>query len=329
MESFTVGVTGTGSLIGQAVIKSIKKAPFSNSIRIVGFDYFKNTVGSYWCNENYLLPDLLKAGVEEEWKRSVIDLIKKESIRLLFIGVDFELPVFAKEKEKIEAATGCKVIVSSPEVIEIANDKYLTYQFLRRNGLYCPKTFLPEELPAGGPEYPCIVKPRVGARSRDVYVVKSAADLEDKLKKVDGPIIQEMVGTMADEYTCGVIYLDGPEPEKMIALNRSLKEGNTFQSNFSLSFPGVIYEYLKEVSMKLKPFGSCNFQLRLDKQGIPKIFEINARHSGTTYIRTLFGYKEVEYIIQYMTGARPDDFQLREGSAVRYYDEFFINKVPA
>jgi carbamoyl-phosphate synthase large subunit len=323
MDPYVIGITGTGSLIGQAVIKSIKRSPFAKQVRIIGFDYFENTVGSYWCDQNFVLPDLLKAEAMGEWKSRLIHHIRKESIRILFIGVDFELPVFASLKEEIKAETGCIVLVSSEAVIAIANDKYLTYRFLKENGLYHPLTWLPHEIAKEAIQYPCIVKPRVGARSRDVYVVRSADELDAILKKVPGPIIQELVGTMNEEYTCGVIFFDG-KPRKIIALNRSLKEGNTFRSAFSHSFPPIIYDYLKSVAEKLQPFGPCNFQLRLDEKGIPKIFEINARHSGTTFIRSLFGFNEVAYIIEYLKGAAPSDFELREGTVIRYFDEFFI-----
>jgi hypothetical protein len=58
--------------------------------------------------------------------------------------------------------------------------------------------------------------------------------------------------------------------------------------------------------------------------GTPKIFEINSRHSGTTYIRSLFGFKEIEYIINLLLFDVEIDFNLNEGTVVRFYDEFFI-----
>ena len=64
-----------------------------------------------------------------------------------------------------------------------------------------------------------------------------------------------------------------------------------------------------------------HFSLKIQ---MSKIFEINSRHSGTTYIRSLFGYKEVEYIINLLLFDKEIEFDLREGTVVRYYDEFFI-----
>lgn len=325
-NKINIAVTGIGSLIGQAVIKSIQRSDLNDKINIIGFDYFKDTVGSFWINEEYILPDILKPEVtHQEWLDIIIKVIIDRDIKILFVGVDFELPIFAKYKEDIEKQTGAVIMVSSAEVVEIADDKYLTYEFLKKNGLLHPESYLPEEVDYDNLNYPVIIKPRKGARSVGVHKIKDKNQLLKIIDKVTSPVIQECVGNDVDEFTCGTIYLNN-ELKKIIVLRRSLKEGNTFISHYMNDFPDIITTYLKEVTECLKPFGACNFQLRLDKNGLPKIFEINSRHSGTTYIRSLFGYKEIEYIINLLLFNKEIEFDLSEGTAVRYYDEFFIPK---
>lgn len=324
MEKINIGVTGTGSLIGQAVIKSITRSNLANQVGIIGFDYFNETVGSFWSDVNYLLPDILKKDVShEDWLSLIIKKIKLHNIKILFVGVDFELPLFSKYKQVIEKETGAVVMVSAEDVISIADDKYLTYQFLEKHSLSRPLTYLPHEINFDELSYPVIIKPRKGARSVGVYKIKDKQQLEKFLSTIDEPIIQECVGTEAEEYTCGTIFLNG-ELKKVIVLNRSLKEGNTFISRYKKDFPKSITTYLEEVCKHLKPYGACNFQLRLDQNGIPKIFEINSRHSGTTFIRSLFGYREIEYIINVLLFDTEIEFDLQEGTAVRYFDEFFV-----
>jgi carbamoyl-phosphate synthase large subunit len=324
ITNLTIGITGTGSLIGQAIIKSIIRSDCKTKTNLIGFDYFKDTVGAYWCHKNYILPDILKNGEEISlWLDFIIEKLIQNDVKLLFVGVDFELPLFAKYKDEIESRSGAIVMVSSEEVIRIANDKYYTYEFLKNNGLSCPLTFLPETIDFSKIEYPIIVKPRNGARSRGVTKVLDKSELEIAIGSIELPVIQECVGTENDEYTCGTLFLKN-ELKTMIILNRSLKEGNTFISHFRKDYPTIISEYLKQVCNILKPNGACNFQLRIDKNGLPKIFEINARHSGTTYIRSLFGYKEVEFIIDCLLHDKEYEFELKEGTVVRYYDEFFV-----
>lgn len=325
-NKINVAVTGIGSLIGQAVIKSIQRSDLKYKINIIGFDYFNDTVGGFWIEEKYILPDILKAEIShKEWIESLIKVIKLRDVKMLFAGVDFELPILAKFKAEIERRTCAKVMVSSSEVVEIADDKYLTYEFLKKNNLLHPSTYLPADLDLDNINYPLIVKPRKGERSRGVYKVYDKTHLLKRIAEVENPIIQECVGNDIDEFTCGTIYLNN-ELKKIIVLRRSLKEGNTFISKYNKDFPESIAEYIKEVANCLKPFGACNFQLRLDSKGLPKIFEINSRHSGTTYIRSLFGYKEIEYIINSILFKNEIEFELSEGTVVRYFDEFYTKK---
>ena len=40
MSKLNIAVTGTGSLIGQAIIKSVQRSALNKEIGIIGFDYF-------------------------------------------------------------------------------------------------------------------------------------------------------------------------------------------------------------------------------------------------------------------------------------------------
>ncbi len=326
MIKINIGVTGTGSLIGQSIIKSILRSnSLKNKINLIGFDYFNNTVGSFWCNINYNLPDILDIKVtENEYIEYVISKIKENNIKILFLGVDFELLIFSKNKNLIYKITGCIVMVSDTNVIEIADDKFKTYEFLIKNNLNAPKSWLGSTLPEKN-SFPLIVKPRKGARSEGVQKVSNQIELELAISQTHNPIIQEYIGNEETEYTCGLIFFNN-QLKHSIALSRTLKAGNTYISKYSKNTNELIYEYISSIANKLKPFGSCNLQLRLDDFGVPKLFEINARHSGTTYIRSLLGYKEVEYIIGYLLFDEEKKFELREGTVVRFYDEFFVPK---
>lgn len=321
-KNLTIGITGTGSLVGQAIIKSIKASTIFNHSKLIGMDYFENTVGSFWCDKNYILPDFLIVNLYEKWKENVLDIILENKIQILFIGIDFELIKFANIKKEIENNSNCKVIVSTKEVIEIADDKYLTFKFLKDNGLFYPQTYTNDNLDLTKIIYPCIIKPRTGSRSRGVFKVESEQDLLTKIKIIKDPIIQELVGTPDTEYTCGVVYLD--KVIGIIALRRSLKEGNTIIATYENNIPPIIHNYLNDISSILKPYGACNFQLRIDKNGIPKLFEINARHSGTTYMRVLFGFNEVEIIIGNILGITLPNPIFKEGKVIRFFDEMYI-----
>lgn len=321
---YNIGITGTGSLIGQSIIKSIKNSEFSSNYNLIGFDYFKDTVGSFWCDKNYILPDFFKKkATENDWLKELTSKIIDEKIDVLFVGVDFELIVLAKNKINIEKETSCKIVVSDPKVINIGNDKYLTYKFLKNNNLSHPKTFLPDECDFDNLKWPVIIKPRIGARSRDVFKVENKKDLLEKINMIHNPIIQEYIGNELNEYTCGIIFLDG-ELKNKISLKRSLKDGNTFISEHFRESNKKINDYIDNIAKLLKPYGSCNLQLRVDDKGIPKLFEINPRHSGTTYIRSLFGFNEIIFILKKELENKKFDFKISEGKAIRYFEEKII-----
>jgi carbamoyl-phosphate synthase large subunit len=322
MSKIEIGVTGTGSLIGQAVIKSLRNSRYAERVRLTGFDYFPHTVGAQWVDEHVILPDMLDpACAEGAWRGALTEAIRRRGLKYLFVGLDFELGRFARWREELLRETGCLVIVSDPRVIEIADDKYLTYLFLRENGLSHPQTVLAEDYRVGCMRFPCIVKPRRGARSRGVRLVKDERELADAIGDSDGLVVQEHVGDMSREYTCGIVCAGGRT--EIIALRRTLKEGNTSTASFSGDTPAAVYDYLRAVTAHLRPFGACNMQLRIDDEGVPKIFEINARHSGTTYMRSLFGFHEVEYIMASLLGEYFPEVRLRQGTVYRYSEEFF------
>jgi hypothetical protein len=324
---YVIGITGTGSLVGQAIIKSIKKSSFKNEL-LIGMDYFSDTIGSFWVDKNYVLPDILNKSIKEkDWIENIINIINVEKINILFIGVDFELRLFAKYKLYIENNTSCIVIVSDEKTIQIADDKYETYKFLKENGLYYPKTYLKEDIKIAinnkDVTFPLIIKPRNGYRSINVFIVSNLKELNEKLEIIPNPIIQEYIGSKDTEYTCGVIVLDNKVKES-ISLRRDLRDGNTINTYFNINYPKIIKKYIENISSKLNQFGVCNFQLRLDSDGLPKLFEINARHSGTTYIRALYGFNEVEYILEYLLKNREISFKLQEGVVKRYFDEMLV-----
>ena len=277
------------------------------------------------------LPDILDESITHKiWLEKIISIIKSENIEILFIGVDFELHLFAKYKKQIESETACIIIVSSHETISLADDKYLTYKFLKENNLYYPLTYLPSDIFVALKEnkvhFPLIIKPRNGYRSIDVFLVNTKEELQKRLQEVSNSVIQECIGTAQTEYTCGVIKFDN-EVKRSIVLRRDLKEGNTSTTYLTKEYPIIIKNYIEDVAAKLEQFGVCNFQLRLDSDGIPKIFEINARHSGTTYIRSLYGFNEIEFILEYLLNKKEISFTIKEGIVKRYYEEFLISEV--
>ena len=236
--SITVAVSGAGSLIGQGIIKALKMSTLK--CRVVALDYFPHAVGLYWAEMAHLLPDVLCPDVDEKkYLARLADLLRQDRVDVLLVATDFEVPLFARHRATLEAESGCRVVVSSPRVAEIGDDKWATYQFLKGHGFPCP----PSLVDLGRLEgfvaetgFPVIVKPRRGARSRGVSIVRDMNQLVQALRSAGPePIVQYAVGTAETEYTCGAVVLDG-ECLGVIAMRRDLRDGNTFRAYLEPAF---------------------------------------------------------------------------------------------
>lgn len=124
----------------------------------------------------------------------LLDYCKKNNIKALISLFDVDLPVLARNKKKF-ADIGVIVVVSEPEVIDVCNDKWKTYQFLQENGFNEPQTFnrLEEAIEAisqGKVCYPLMIKPRWGMGSIAVFEAENEEELRVFYKKTKRNIQQ-------------------------------------------------------------------------------------------------------------------------------------------
>lgn len=317
-------VTGVGSTLGYGILETIRQSGLN--CQVSGTDYLDTAVGLYQVDYPYILPDIYQDPQKEKvWLNAVQKIISERKIKYVLVGLDFEVPLFAKHKACLENKTDCKVIVSSAEVVGICNDKWLTYCFLRDSGFDAPRSCLPDGLDefVKSTPFPWIVKPRVGSTSKGLFRINNIETLRHALENCDNPIIQEEVGDVEGEFTCGVVVSNG-KILSSIPLRRKLKNGNTSVAYFNKS--DEVDRYIRQVAEKLGPDGPINIQLRLTTDG-PMVFEINPRFSGTTPVRSCFGINEVAILINYLEFAiLPEKTTVREGMVVRYWTDQFVTK---
>lgn len=290
-------VTGAGALLGQGILKALRASTLNPTI--VAVDPSPTSAGLYWADAAHLVP----MASDESYLDRIRSILGAERPEIVLIGTDVELPVFAAARAELELEFGTAILVSSTEVVEIANDKWLTYQFLKRLGVGFVPSCLPGSEAALIEEagFPLIVKPRVGARSVGFGVVRDRAELQRAIETQPGIIIQKRVGDDDCEYTAGTITFDSL-CEASIVMRRDLRDGNTYKA-YVEEYP-KLNEFVRRVASKLGAYGPANFQFRLD-DGEPKIFEINGRFSGTTALRHHAGFNEVEMCIRRIIFGEP------------------------
>ncbi|MEA2977380.1 MAG: carbamoyl-phosphate synthase large subunit [Alphaproteobacteria bacterium] len=309
----TVLVTGVGGGVGQSIVKSLQGSPYT----VIGADAEAFATGLYAVAKGYRVPYASAPGYVER----LLEICAIENCALILPGLDVELPILSREAEKFRRF-GVTAVVSSPEAIEIADDKLATYRFLLENGFHAPLTVpLGENLEQLF--FPLVIKPRRGgARSRGVFVVANERELSRRLSDIDPDnyVAQEYI--TGDEYTCGSVNFAG-RCYGTIVMRRILRDGDTYKA-FVEETP-LIKRYVESVAEALKPFGACNFQFRL-RNGEPYIFEINARHSGTTHSRTLAGFNEPRMVADYLLQGRLPEYKISEIVILRYWKELMVEE---
>ena len=285
-------VTGAGALMGQGIIRSLRAS--LKQARIIAADPDPRATGLYWADAAYLIPN----AHSPEYAGALRRLLESERPDAILIGTDVELPFFAAQREVLENDFSLSVLVSNPEVIEVADDKWRTYGFLKANGFPYPNSSisLSDQEFFEDVRYPLVVKPRSGARSVGMSVVTNRQELETAFMNLETPIVQELVGSAESEYTAGALVFDG-ECKASIVMRRDLRDGNTYRG-FVESYPELNVK-VKALAERLCPHGPVNFQFRICDD-LVKVFEINARFSGTTPLRAQAGFNEVEMCLRYL-----------------------------
>lgn len=317
-------VTGAGAVLGQGIINALRRS--SLRAEIASADPNPLSPGLFWVDRGYVIPMANDPGYLSRFE----EVLQAERPDVVLVGTDVELPVLAEHRHALEARHGTRILVSSPDVVRIADDKYETFRFCRDAGLDPPLSALPEnedELRAliRTAGFPLIVKPRIGARSVGVSLVRDERELRGALDGRTGLVVQQVAGAPECEFTTSAIVFDG-KAQASIVMRRDLRDGNTHRAFVELY--QELNAFVRQAAEALQPHGPVNFQFRTDANGRPHIFEINARFSGATPLRALAGFNEVEMCLRYLLDGEPvqQPAELRQGMVLRHLSETFVTQ---
>jgi carbamoyl-phosphate synthase large subunit len=296
-----VAVTGAGALLGQGVLQALRHS--SLTVHTIAVDISALSAGLFWADQRHLIPMASAPDFGDAIRR----LIEKTRPDVLLVGTDIELPPLAAARQSLEEEFGTRVLVSSPRVVAIADDKYATARFFLEKGFPAPMSARAADadevkrvVDAVG--FPLIVKPRVGARSYGVSKVNNVAELQRAMEQTRDAVVQEYVDDREGEFTASGLYFDG-RCDAAIVMRRDLRDGNTYRA---YTMPDSSHlASVRAWTEALQPHGPANFQFRVDRDGNAKVFEINARFSGTTPLRAHAGFNEVEMCLSKLLFDQP------------------------
>lgn len=323
-------VTGAGSGVGQGIVKALRISELP--VTLVSADIAPMNAALYRTDEAVLIPRVEEPGALD----ALGDVIASAAIDVVMVGSEFDLGFFSQHQAAIHEQTGARVIVAPPGTVAIADDKWLTAEFLRQQGL----PYAPSSIPANVDDvvataaawgYPVVVKTRRGTSSRHVHIVADEHELRRVWPTTPRPMLQQVVdlptSELNNEYTCSVFRTATGKLLGPFHARRTLRGGTSWHIEVD-RFPQLDVVLLG-IAGRLPFEGTLNVQLMMGASG-PVPFELNARFSGTTAVRASFGFNEPAMsLLSFYYGEEPEAPVIRKGVAMRYHEEVFVEDVAA
>jgi len=280
-------ITGIGGDIAQAVATLVREA--RPGARIVGSDVHEQHAGRLFADECAILPPARDTGYANALKA----LVASREIDLSIPVTEAELAVMAQALGNPPAV---RWVSPGPRVVAAGIDKLATAQAVSALGLPVPWTRAAGDGPP--PQYPCVLKPRFGSGSRNIFVVDNADEAGWLARKYPDAVFQELLEPADAEVTCAV-YRTRDGRVATLQLLRRLAGGLT-------GWARVIRDEAVEgmcaaIARGLDLAGSMNVQLRITAAG-PRVFEINPRFSSTVAMRHRLGFTDVAWTLDELDG---------------------------
>jgi len=295
------------------------------------------TVAFHYADKSVISPLIY----DEDYIPFLLNYCKENSIGLLLSLFDIDLPVLAKNKDKF-SAIGTKVIVSDPEIVEICNDKWKTYCFLKEHGFAVPKTYLTLQktllaLESGELHYPIIVKPRFGCGSiamsvaedemallyffrRNIRAINKSYLKYESAAEEEKIIYQEFLP--GQEYGADIIHdLNGTFQNAVIKKKVAMRSGETDIAE--LVEEPAIYAELERLGALTRHIGNMDCDVFM-VDGKPYILELNARFGGGYPFSHIGGCDLPQAIVSWAQGKEVPKDMLRAKPGGRAFKELVI-----
>lgn len=322
-----------GASLGTELLKSLTLA---GGIEVYGCDISRTAYGLYQSGfaKTYLIS-------RDDYVEQVLECCRDSGADFLVPGGEQPMVLLGAEAERFRAK-GVRVLMNSPEVIQVCSDKASTFQALHRLDIPIPRTApIDEDFDPQTLSLPCIVKPaKDSGGSIGVFFAPSAEEVRvyaDYIRRMGRtPIAQEYVDNAEGEFTIGVLSLPDGQLVGSIALRRvfdtklsvSYRErGGLISSGYSQGYIddfSDLRQQAERIATALSSTGPLNVQGRV-RDGLLLPFEINPRFSASTHLRALAGFNEIDMLIRYhLTGVSPDSPAIRSGWYLRSLTEQYV-----
>ncbi len=299
--------------------RALKKLKVYGSV--IGVDCDRLSPALYLSDKGYIVRKIEEDGYYDE----VLDIARRENVKMIVPTMDLELSGWAKMKEKA-SRMGIFVLISDEFSIEKSIDKYKTYEFFKSISIPTPETFLYGDIKSVNDSmFPLFIKPRYGRGSENSYKVSNYRELSFYLWKIKEPVIQRYLD--GDEFTVDVLsdfsgrFLTAI-PRKRLLIRAGVSDrGKTF-------YDKKIVEYSKMIVESLNIVGPSNIQGKVNGDKV-YFFEINPRFSGGISLTVESGVDFPRLILKMLLGRRiyKRELEFKEGVyMLSYSSHVFIEE---
>lgn len=255
---------------------------------------------------------------------TLLDICRRQRVGLVVPTRDEELPVFARHRGLFEAA-GIRIMVASPETIELCQDKRLFFEFCRREGFPVPRAYSPAELRENPAVFPVFVRGRKGKSGRWAFKVETPGQLEILLARLEEPLVQEFVA--APEYTVD-LFSDFEGRVISVVPRRRLRVvgGESFVG--VTCYHELIIQECCRLARKLHVVGHNTIQCFFDGHSV-KFIEVNPRYGGGAALSFAAGAHTPTFLVRLVKGlpVAPCIGEFERGLVMlRYTEDRFVKE---
>jgi len=334
--SVLIAGIGGGSL-GLEMFKSLRHV---GGYRLIGTDISEKAYG--FNEEGFEQTYLLRRSSPRKYALQILEICRRHTVNAIAPGAEEVHKIISNNRDIFEKEE-ILLMLNSKEVVELCSNKSETMRFLSKQGVCIPisRDVTTAVDVNGFDRYPCVIKPTAASGGSNlVFIAEDEQEakffVEYLIRRGYKATLQEYIASN-NEFTVGVLSTPTGEILGSIALKRFLEPKLSYSLRYkdrvisSGWSQGEINDFRKVrkqaeyIAQLLNSRWALNIQGRVDKQGVFYPFEINPRHSGTTYLRALAGFNEPDIILQYcLRGKFPQAQQVRRGFYLRSFVETYM-----
>lgn len=247
---------------------------------------------------------------DSDYILNLLNICRELHIKLIIPTIDTELLVLAEHKG-LFLAEGIIPIVSSPNFIKKCRDKRIINEFFEQHGIDVPQKIAKEK-----PSFPLFIKPYDGSLSKDTFLIRSKAELNEYHFSNEKLLFMEYIDHAThDEYTVDVYYDKNGYLKCIVPRKRIFVRSG--EVNKGVTKKNELISYIKNRLSFIDGAIGCLTMQFFFNQNTKRIIgiEINPRFGGG-------------FPLSYLAGANYPGYLIREyilNESISYFEEWEDN----